>query len=856
MKNKKVLYYLLSFFIPALLITIIYACIGIYPFGKKSLLTVDLAGQYVAFFNAYKNIFSEGISIFYSFSKTLGGNMFGLITYYLLSPVNLILLFFSRTNITEAIFLINVVKIGLCGLTAFTYFRKTFKDQSFVPLVFSLVYALCAYNIVYSQNLLWLDGVIILPLVFLGIDRLVEKEKPMLFYGMLTLTIFCNYYIGYMTCIASLAYFLYKLYLKNNYKLSLKDNKKDIIYFFKYALLAVGTTMIILLPSIFSLMAGKAGSSISEFIPKQTYPSIELISRMFIGSFNNSDLSGGCPNIFISLFMIVLVLFYFFNTKIPRQERKASLIFILFFIISFTFYSVDIIWHTFQHPAGFPFRYSFIYDFVLLIIAYKSYININGVDKKWFKKAIPGVVVITLIMDKLMYNSNMYYKIIASGVLIVIYILYLYYSKKQNINKIIIALITLEMAVNGLLVVCNMKYQDRSEYVDFVNSYGQVIDKIKENDNDFYRIEKNYSYSTNDSLLLNYNGISHFSSTYEGTNNELLGDYLGIFNRFYITNYNGSTPVTNSIFNIKYLLLNEEINYYNKIDSYKTNTDNIYVYQNQYNLPLGFMVNDKLKTLELKELKPFENKNDILKAMTGRDVDVFLENKNVTYNLNNVKLKENSKEPLTYNIINSNYAASIKYKVKVEHGGLLYAYVSSDYNKKVDIKVNGKSIIDTSDQNDYRYNILELGEYNVDDEIDFEIILLDSSIKFNDVVFYTLDKDNFEKQIEILQNHNSLNIEKFNIDYIKGSVNVENDNEILYTSIPLDKGWTVKVDGKKVDKVEIFNSLIGIELSKGKHVIEFNYIPRGLYAGGFVSIVSLFLVIFLKKKKVGKRKCK
>ncbi len=856
MKNKKVLYYLLSFFIPALLITIIYACIGIYPFGKKSLLTVDLAGQYVAFFNAYKNIFSEGISIFYSFSKTLGGNMFGLITYYLLSPVNLILLFFSRTNITEAIFLINVVKIGLCGLTAFTYFRKTFKDQSFVPLVFSLVYALCAYNIVYSQNLLWLDGVIILPLVFLGIDRLIEKEKPMLFYGMLTLTIFCNYYIGYMTCIASLVYFLYKLYLKNNYKLSLKDNKKDIIYFFKYALLAVGTTMIILLPSIFSLMAGKAGSSISEFIPKQTYPSIELISRMFIGSFNNSDLSGGCPNIFISLFMIILVLFYFFNTKIPRQERKASLIFILFFIISFTFYSVDIIWHTFQHPAGFPFRYSFIYDFVLLIIAYKSYININGVDKKWFKKAIPGVVVITLIMDKLMYNSNMYYKIIASGVLIVIYILYLYYSKKQNINKIIIALITLEMAVNGLLVVCNMKYQNRSEYVDFVNSYGQVIDKIKENDNDFYRIEKNYSYSTNDSLLLNYNGISHFSSTYEGTNNELLGDYLGIFNRFYITNYNGSTPVTNSIFNIKYLLLNEEINYYNKIDSYKTNTDNIYVYQNQYNLPLGFMVNDKLKTLELKELKPFENQNDILKAMTGRDVDVFLENKNVTYNLNNVKLKENSKEPLTYNIINSNYAASIKYKVKVEHGGLLYAYVSSDYNKKVDIKVNGKSIIDTSDQNDYRYNILELGEYNVDDEIDFEIILLDSSIKFNDVVFYTLDKDNFEKQIEILQNHNSLNIEKFNIDYIKGSVNVENDNEILYTSIPLDKGWTVKVDGKKVDKTEIFNSLIGIELSKGKHVIEFNYIPRGLYAGGFVSIVSLFLVIFLKKKKVGKRKCK
>ena len=712
-----------------------------------------------------------------------------------------------------------------------------------------MVYALCAYNIVYSQNLLWLDGVIILPLVFLGIDRLIEKEKPLLFYSMLVLTIFCNYYIGYMTCIASLVYFIYKLYLKNNYKISLKDNKKDILYFFKYALLAVGTTMIILLPSVFSLMAGKAESNLSEFIPKQTYASIELISRMFIGSFNNSDLSGGCPNIFISLFMIVLVLFYFFNNEISRKERKASLILILFFIASFTFYSIDIVWHTFQHPAGFPFRYSFIYDFILLIIAYKSYININKVDKKWFKKSLPAVIIITLIMDKLMYNSNMYYKIIASGVLMVIYILYLCYSKKQNINKIITVLIALEMTVNGLLVVCNMKYQNREEYVNFVNDYGQIVDKIKQNDNSFYRLEKDYLYSTNDSLLLNYNGISHFSSTYEGNNNKLLGDYLGIFNRFYITNYHGSTPVTNSLFGIKYVILNNDINYYDKIDSYKIDNEDTYVYKNQYNLPLGFMVSDKLKKLELEELKPFENQNNILKTMTGNDIDVFLENKNVTYNLNNVKLKENSKEPFIYNTINTNYAASIKYKIKVENKGVLYAYISSDYNKKIDVKVNGKSIIDTSDQNDYRYNILELGEYNIDDEVDFEIILLDNSIKFNDVVFYTLNKENFATQINDLQQSEALNITEFKSNYIKANINVESDNKILYTSIPLDKGWTIKVDGKKVDKIEIFNSLIGIDVTKGEHVIEFSYIPRGLYAGGFVSLVSLLFVIVLKKRK-------
>ena len=152
MKNKYI-NYTLVFLIPILVMILVYASVGIYPFGKKSLLTVDLAGQYVAFFNSLKNIFTGDISMFYSFSKTLGGNMFGLVTYYLLSPFNLIFLLFDKINITEAILVINLLKIGFCGFTSYIYFNKTFKDNTKVSLTFSVVYSLCAYNIVYSQNL-------------------------------------------------------------------------------------------------------------------------------------------------------------------------------------------------------------------------------------------------------------------------------------------------------------------------------------------------------------------------------------------------------------------------------------------------------------------------------------------------------------------------------------------------------------------------------------------------------------------------------------------------------------------------------------------------------------------------------
>ena len=126
----------------------------------------------------------------------------------------LLLVFFDKYSIPEFIFLINIIKIGLSGFTSYHYFKNTFKGKESTSLVFSIVYALMAYNIVYSQNIMWLDGVYLLPIIFLGIDKLIEKEKPVLFCISLAFSIFCNYYIGYMSCIGSLVYFIYKLYFQ------------------------------------------------------------------------------------------------------------------------------------------------------------------------------------------------------------------------------------------------------------------------------------------------------------------------------------------------------------------------------------------------------------------------------------------------------------------------------------------------------------------------------------------------------------------------------------------------------------------------------------------------------------------
>ncbi len=833
MKNKK--YYILSFIIPLILIILLYLSVGVIN-GNKNILTVDMADQYVAFFNAFKRILNKDISLFFTFSKTLGGNLLGIVTYYLMSPLNLIVYFFDRVDIPKAILIINILKIALSGLTCYTFFEKTFKNNSFYSLVFSVVYSLMAYNIVYSQNIMWLDGVVLLPLIFLGVQK-VEDDKPLLFYTTLTLSIIFNYYIGYMSCIGSLIYFIYIDYCKEGkfvYKKSLKC--------IKYILLSVLTSSFVLIPSVLSLLSGKATGFLSEFIPKQNYAIIDLINRFFIGSFKNTDLEGGCPNVYISLIMIVLVSYYFFNKKISDKDKKGALILLSIFIISFIFYPVDIIWHTFKHPYGFPFRYSFIFDFALLIIAYKSLLNFNKMNKKYMKWFIIIALIISLIVDKMIFTTKTNYRILASFALLIIYLFYL--NKKKALTLSIFLLIMLEVFINDYLILHNLKYQSKDLYKNFVLNTGSVIDELNENEV-FYRLEKDYSYSTNDELLLNYNGISHFSSVYDGAVNNLLGKYLGIFNRFYITSYNGSTLVTNSLFNIKYLLSKDNINYYSKIKDYKY----LHLYTNDYNLPLGFMVNKDILDLKLEEYKPFNNQNNILKAMDNSIGKVFLE-EITKVTLNNLVIDTDTTS-LTYKKINNNIPASIVFEITPEHKGMLYGYMSTKKYNKVDILLNGEHLIDITDQNDYYYNILELGQYNK--KITLEIVLLENTINIEEYMFYTLDLNRFKKIIDILDKNDKLIIDEATTKYLKGHINVSNDNQVLYTSIPYDKNLKIYVDDIEVEPIKILDSLMALKLTGGYHEILIEYQASGLKPGVVMSIFGIILYlldIIYRKRKV------
>ena len=133
--NKK--YLLFCFFVPALVMLLMYICFEVYPIGEGSVLVLDLNGQYVYFFEGLRDIIRGEGSLLYSFSRALGGEFIGIFAYYLSSPFSFIVALFPKDMITEALLVMFLMKTGACGLTFGIYIEATRKRNRVSTVIFA-----------------------------------------------------------------------------------------------------------------------------------------------------------------------------------------------------------------------------------------------------------------------------------------------------------------------------------------------------------------------------------------------------------------------------------------------------------------------------------------------------------------------------------------------------------------------------------------------------------------------------------------------------------------------------------------------------------------------------------------------
>ncbi|MBR3538409.1 MAG: YfhO family protein, partial [Eubacterium sp.] len=163
---------------------IVAVIMGVAPFGMNSFSTIDSMHQYVPFFSEFQQKLRGGESLFYTWDVGMGQNYLSLLMYYIACPLNLIMIFFTRKGIFAAFTVLVVFKISFSA-GAFGYWlsrRRSGKPSNnwLIP-AFSVAFALCNYMIGYNWNLMWLDCIMVLPLVTLGMERIFRNESPRMF---------------------------------------------------------------------------------------------------------------------------------------------------------------------------------------------------------------------------------------------------------------------------------------------------------------------------------------------------------------------------------------------------------------------------------------------------------------------------------------------------------------------------------------------------------------------------------------------------------------------------------------------------------------------------------------------------
>ena len=383
-KHSKALLYMMSALLPMMTMLIVWFFMGSYPFGNKSLMAVDFGQQYISFFCLLPNaVFSGDLSsLSYSFTKSLGGDMIGVLGYYLMSPFNIFYIILPFQHYGLAVFLTIWLRYGAIGFSFAHLLVKRYKGAEskiwMVPL-FATAYALSGMLVSYQMNVIFYDAMIMLPLVIIYLEKLLDGEAPYPYAFVLGLTVLLQFYMGYMISIFVVLYACYyvspRLSIEGDWKQKLKTFIHPLFKAFIYSVLGVATASILLVPVFFNLLEskGQVGDAMRFSFAFQINP-LDILSKLTIGGFDTtSGWSAGpnLPNIYIGALGFIGFILFFSSTKILKERRWSAGIVTLIFLISFVNEFVSKIWHMGQNPAGFFFRFSWLFSFFMLILAYQ-----------------------------------------------------------------------------------------------------------------------------------------------------------------------------------------------------------------------------------------------------------------------------------------------------------------------------------------------------------------------------------------------------------------------------------------------------------------------------------------------------
>ena len=893
-------YLLFAALIPAVLFYIIYLARGLYPFGDGTVLVLDLNGQYVSFYEGLHNILRGDADLLYSFSRNLGGEFLGIYDYYVASPFAMLLALFPERFMLEALLLLFMLKAALCGLFMGLYLHKRSAGEPnrLAVITFSVMYAMCSYCVVQQHNSMWIDAVLWLPMLALGIESLIKYGKFRLYVFALAIIIHSNFYIGYMAVIFTLAYcfYFYFAHNRNNENNPLGEKNhfiKSVARVAAWSVLAVGIAALAILSARYALSFGKDEFSNPNWEITQRFDLLEFFYKLLPFSYDTVR-PAGLPFVYCGVLTLVTVPAFFCCKKFSAREKVAAALMLLFFVGSFATSSVDLIWHGFQKPNWLNYRYSFMLCFFLITLGYRAFDQILYTSRKTLLgiSAVLGALILVLYnMRDFLFNeikedfegmSNKEFDFhpfgtvwLSIGCIFVFFILISLYGKVKERKKEIVTMILLftvctEMFVNGL---SDLDHLDRDVTFSKYSRYNNMIDtmrpisyKVQEYDDGFYRMETTYFRKTNDNFALNMKGLSCSTSTLNRDTIDFLRS-MGYASRSHWSRYLGGTPVNDALLGIKYLITDkDQTKYYG--DPIFTPEDYGYdedfspngqydVYYNEYALSFAYGVADGWLAFDYESYdNPYERLNAMITVMLGETetVEVFKPAiQNGQPEMENIEYKEDVDGHYSYKKDDKSKTSYLTYSYTVPENTELYFFYPNRYLREVKLSVKDKSSGNFSSKGTFgggeTNRIVSLGE-STTGELHLKVEISNSSNNLyvipKDSYIYYIDMETYRDAFTRLGQTQFIIDSESTDSHLTGTVTTTDQKQLMFTSIPYDEGWNIYVDGEKVEIYEANNSLVAFYVEgAGEHTLEMKYMPTVVAIGIGVSVTCLVVYILI-----------
>jgi uncharacterized membrane protein YfhO len=857
-KNRDLI---LSGLIPGIIMLAYFIYRKFAPFGTSSLLTVDMGQQYVAFYEYFRStLLVHPGQFFYSFSNGIGGDMFGTWTYYLLSPTNLILLFFKKESVTTGILVITVLKYILAGVSSAFYLKHLNRRLATKParasvIGFATAYSLMAFSIANQLNLFWLDAPILLPLIILGLDHLIDHDRIKFFVIAMSAMVIINYYFAYMIGIFTLMYFIWK---------TTRFTRAKIFNFIKAWLYVLVFSAVTWMPTLWALIHGKAKYTENQVQWHFEYAPLKMLTKLIPGTFSFKQMSDGLPNIYIGMFVLMAFIAYFFNREIKLRQRLGALVITAIFLLSFCFPPLDLLWHAMQFPWWYPYRFSFIFSFWMIILAFEGLLH--PFKSNLLKPIISGMIVMTAIA----YTSMKYLPKISNymtsnqiefGIIIFIAAVLFWVGLQAKVFNpvlipVLVAFMALDASINAIWSLNRISYVSQSEFAKYSAAARKASNLIQTNE--FTRIGTNYARTKNDAIQIGYNGGASFNSNLE-TNMLDAMTALGQPTTSGNVSYMNGTLVSDALLNFKYWTLVDsqaqnspfltKTVRHDVIERYHQQASSQYAnsYRNPTALALGMTVKNPINN-QIKTTDPLHYQSSLMQQISGNQNTLFTDiTKQARIYFSNVTSTTAIKNGiLTKQKLNK--SASITLEFEPQNNNPIYLTTGSSMSHdNADIFVNNNRL---TEDIDYEHPVvLSAADHAKGQTIRIQIVLKKQTLLLSDLSVTELNYSNFKRDYR-QANTNSLTNVKAAGNVVTGDLKV-NQKPYLFTSIPYSPGWHLKVDGKSVKTTKMGNYFLGsaTKLTKGTHQIKLTYLPPFFTLGASITLLGLLILILSRFRK-------